>query len=190
MAATNRATLLDAAIMRAGRFDRRITIDFPDYPARLEILHVHARKHPLADDVDLPQLAKDVPGLVGADLANLLNEGALGAVREGTDLVYQRHLTVRLSPFLSPFNVFLSFFDLRAAVLGARVPGAEAALRLCKERGRAPPCQLCAVSVVFFHVNVAAHLCCAAVCCVGHVCGAPAAAAAAPPRPAACTRAR
>jgi cell division protease FtsH len=94
MAATNRASLLDPALMRAGRFDRKITIPRPDADARLEILQVHAKKHKLADDVDLKQLAQDVPGLVGADLANLLNEAALSAVREKANVITEAHVQV------------------------------------------------------------------------------------------------
>jgi SpoVK/Ycf46/Vps4 family AAA+-type ATPase len=98
MAATNRAALLDPALMRAGRFDRKITIPRPDAEARLAILKVHAKKHKLADDVDLTQLARDVPGLVGADLANLLNEAALSAVREQANIITEKHVQVGRSP--------------------------------------------------------------------------------------------
>lgn len=87
VAATNRADLLDAALMRAGRFDRKIRILRPDEQGRAEILGIHARKHLLAADVDLRQLAKDLPGLSGAELGNVLNESALEAVRrEGTEV--------------------------------------------------------------------------------------------------------
>jgi cell division protease FtsH len=96
MAATNRSALLDPALMRAGRFDRIISIPLPDADARHAILQVHARKHLLADDVDLEQLARDVPGLVGADLANLLNEAALEAVRAGAPSITLAHIQVRL----------------------------------------------------------------------------------------------
>lgn len=95
MAATNRAALLDPALMRAGRFDRKISIPRPDAAARLEILQVHARRHRLAPAVDLAQLAQDVPGLVGADLANLLNEAALAAVRDGAEEISDAHVQVR-----------------------------------------------------------------------------------------------
>ena len=98
MAATNRAALLDPALMRAGRFDRKITIPRPDADARLSILRVHARRHRLSDDVDLRQLAQDVPGLVGADLANLLNEAALAAVRDGAMEISESHVQVRPPP--------------------------------------------------------------------------------------------
>jgi cell division protease FtsH len=97
MAATNRASLLDPALMRAGRFDRKITIPRPDAEARLAILKVHAKKHKLADDVNLKQLAQDVPGLVGADLANLLNEAALSAVREKANNITAKHVQVATS---------------------------------------------------------------------------------------------
>jgi cell division protease FtsH len=96
MAATNRAALLDPALLRAGRFDRKITIPRPDAEARLAILQVHAKRHKLVPDVDLKQLAQDVPGLVGADLANLLNEAALSAVRENATAITEAHVQVRL----------------------------------------------------------------------------------------------
>eukprot|EP00894_Picocystis_sp_ML_P005014 jgi/Pico_ML_1/55531/g1204.t1 len=81
VAATNRADLLDPALMRAGRFDRKIKIQLPTEEGRFEILKVHARKHRVAPGLDLRQLARDLPGLSGAELANLMNEAALTAVR-------------------------------------------------------------------------------------------------------------
>ncbi|KAK9792719.1 hypothetical protein WJX73_003140 [Symbiochloris irregularis] len=87
IAATNRADLLDPALMRAGRFDRKIRIARPDMRGRYQILKVHARKRPMAPDVDLMQVARDLPGLSGAELANVLNEGALEAVRKGADII-------------------------------------------------------------------------------------------------------
>ncbi|KAL4448900.1 hypothetical protein ABPG77_007617 [Micractinium sp. CCAP 211/92] len=89
VAATNRADLLDAALMRAGRFDRKIRILRPDEQGRREVLEIHARKHRLAADVDLAQLAKDLPGLSGAELGNVLNEAALEAVRRDAAEVTQ-----------------------------------------------------------------------------------------------------
>ena len=83
LAATNRPDILDAALLRPGRFDRQIVVDAPTVTERLEILQVHARNKPLADDVDLEQIARGTPGFSGADLANLLNESALLAVRDG-----------------------------------------------------------------------------------------------------------
>ncbi len=85
MAATNRPDVLDPALLRPGRFDRRVTIDLPRKEARLEILKIHARDKPLADDVDLESLARSTPGMSGADLENLLNEAALYAARKDKD---------------------------------------------------------------------------------------------------------
>ena len=80
MAATNRADILDNALLRPGRFDRRVYVGLPDIKGRAEILKVHARGKPLGDDVDLTDIAKGTPGFTGADLENLLNEAALLAV--------------------------------------------------------------------------------------------------------------
>lgn len=87
MAATNRPDVLDPALLRPGRFDRRVVIDRPELEAREAILRVHTRDKPLSEDVDLAQLAADTPGFSGADLANLCNEAALGATRRGADEV-------------------------------------------------------------------------------------------------------
>jgi len=81
LAATNRPDILDPALLRPGRFDRRVVVGLPDIKGREEILQVHARGKPLADDVDLSELAKSTPGFTGADLENLLNEAALLAAR-------------------------------------------------------------------------------------------------------------
>jgi cell division protease FtsH len=81
MAATNRPDILDPALMRPGRFDRRVILDRPDMKGREQILRVHARGKPLASDVDLSILAKSTPGFVGADLENMVNEGAILAAR-------------------------------------------------------------------------------------------------------------
>ena len=81
MAATNRSDVLDPALLRPGRFDRKILVGRPDVKGREAILRVHAKNKPLADDVDLKEIAKQTPGFVGADLANLLNEAALLAAR-------------------------------------------------------------------------------------------------------------
>ena len=77
MAATNRPETLDRALLRAGRFDRQVVVDRPDYVGRLEILEVHAREITLSEDVELSRLARMTPGMAGADLANLLNELSL-----------------------------------------------------------------------------------------------------------------
>ena len=82
MAATNRADILDPAILRAGRFDRQVHVGRPDVRGRLEILQVHSKKKPLADDVDLNTIARTSAGFTGADLENLMNEAAICAARE------------------------------------------------------------------------------------------------------------
>lgn len=81
IAATNRPDVLDAALLRPGRFDRQVVVDRPDYAGRLEILNVHARGKTMAKDVDLEKIARRTPGFTGADLANLLNEAAILAAR-------------------------------------------------------------------------------------------------------------
>lgn len=92
IAATNRKDILDPALLRPGRFDRQIYVGAPDWRGRLAILQVHARKKPLADNVDLPAVAKVTAGFTGADLANLLNEGALLAARRGKAAISQQDL--------------------------------------------------------------------------------------------------
>ncbi|MDX6647886.1 MAG: cell division protease FtsH, partial [Miltoncostaeaceae bacterium] len=87
LAATNRPEILDSALLRPGRFDRRVTVNPPDQKGRAEILAVHVRGVPLADDIDLNELAASTPGMVGADLRNLINEAALTAARRGHDRV-------------------------------------------------------------------------------------------------------
>ncbi len=90
IAATNRPDGLDQALLRPGRFDRRVTVDRPDWNGRLAILKIHSRTVPLADDVDLTAVARTTPGMVGADLANLVNEAALLAARNNQNSVNQR----------------------------------------------------------------------------------------------------
>ena len=87
MAATNRPDVLDPALLRPGRFDRRVVVNRPDVRGREEILRVHTRKIPLADDVDLSVLARGTPGFSGADLANMVNEAALSAARQNRKAV-------------------------------------------------------------------------------------------------------
>ena len=94
LAATNRPEILDKALLRAGRFDRRIIVDKPNYQGRLDTLKVHTRKIKLGEDVDLKRLAQATAGAVGADLANLVNEAALRAVRNGRKAVTQEDLLV------------------------------------------------------------------------------------------------
>ena len=87
IAATNRPDILDPALLRPGRFDRQITVNYPDIKGRVEILKVHARNKPLEETVDLETVAKSTAGFTGADLANLLNEAALLAARKGKKLI-------------------------------------------------------------------------------------------------------
>ena len=94
LAATNRPEILDKALLRPGRFDRRIIVDKPNLQGRLDTLKVHTRKIKLAEDVDLRKLAQATAGAVGADLANLVNEAALRAVRQGRKAVNQEDLLV------------------------------------------------------------------------------------------------
>jgi cell division protease FtsH len=89
MAATNRPDVLDPALLRPGRFDRRVVVNRPDVRGREEILRVHTRKIPLAEDVDLSILARGTPGFSGADLANMVNEAALAAARQNRKAVLQ-----------------------------------------------------------------------------------------------------
>ena len=83
MAATNRPEILDAALLRPGRFDRQVLVDRPDVTGREKILRLHAKKIKLAPSVDLAVIAAKTPGFVGADLANIINEAALLAARQG-----------------------------------------------------------------------------------------------------------
>jgi cell division protease FtsH len=92
IAATNRPDVLDPALMRPGRFDRQIVVDLPDLRGREGILRVHIRNKPMAEDVDVTTLARGTPGMAGADLANLVNEGALLAARRNHDKVYMADL--------------------------------------------------------------------------------------------------
>ncbi|HEY2455831.1 MAG TPA: ATP-dependent zinc metalloprotease FtsH [Candidatus Acidoferrum sp.] len=87
IAATNRPDVLDPALLRPGRFDRRVVVSRPDVRGREEILRVHTRKIPISDDVDLPVLARGTPGFSGADLANMVNEAALCAARQNRKVV-------------------------------------------------------------------------------------------------------
>jgi cell division protease FtsH len=135
LAATNRPEILDPALLRPGRFDRRVTVQAPDRDGRRKILEVHTRKIPLADDVDLDALAKSTPGMVGADLANLANEAALQAARRGHEKVEMSDLTDSLEKILlgSPRGIVLSpadrertaYHESGHALVGMLTPGAD-----------------------------------------------------------------
>jgi len=111
--ATNRAEILDPALLRPGRFDRRVAVQPPDRAGRLKILEVHTRSIPLAADVDLGAIASSTPGMVGADLANLCNEAALLATRRNRDKVQQADFTDALEKILlgAPRGIVLSRED-------------------------------------------------------------------------------
>ncbi len=133
--ATNRPDVLDPALLRPGRFDRRVTVQPPDSAGRAAILRVHTRSVPLADDVNLDQLASTTPGMVGADLANLANEAALLAARRGHEKVQSADFTDALERILlgAERKIVLNADDRRRiayhegghAILGMVTPGAD-----------------------------------------------------------------
>jgi cell division protease FtsH len=135
LAATNRPEILDAALLRPGRFDRRVTVPPPDKPGRRQILEVHSRSLPLDDDVDLDGIAASTPGMVGADLANLANEAALLAARRQHERVQHGDFTDALEKIVlgAPRSVVLSEEDRRRtayhesghALVGMLTPGAD-----------------------------------------------------------------
>ena len=113
LGATNRPEVLDQALLRPGRFDRRIAVQPPDRTGRRKILEVHTRSIPLADDVDLEQIAASTPGMVGADLANLANEAALLGARRNRDKVQMADFTDSLEKILlgAPRGIVLDHED-------------------------------------------------------------------------------
>ena len=128
--------MLDPALLRPGRFDRQVVVDSPDIKGREGILGVHARKLPLAEDVDLSVIARGTPGLSGADLANVCNEAALIAAREGADRVAMAHFekakdkvmlgAERKSLVLTESERELTaYHEAGHAVLGLRIPGLD-----------------------------------------------------------------
>jgi cell division protease FtsH len=148
LAATNRPEILDPALLRAGRFDRRITVNPPDQEGRLRILRVHTRGVPLADDAHLEAIASTTPGMVGADLRNLANEAALSAARLGHPAVERQDFTAALERILlgATRRIVLSEEDRRRtayheaghALLGMLQPGADPVRKISIiPRGRA-----------------------------------------------------
>ncbi|HTF50949.1 MAG TPA: ATP-dependent zinc metalloprotease FtsH [Pseudonocardia sp.] len=135
LAATNRAEVLDPALLRPGRFDRTIMINAPDQQGRFEILRVHTRNVPLADEIDLRQIAAITPGMTGAELANLINQAALTAARRGEDAVSSRDFGDALEKIQlgAERNVVLSpelrrrtaYHEAGHALLGMLQPGAD-----------------------------------------------------------------
>ena len=104
LAATNRPDSLDPALLRPGRFDRRIPVELPDLRGRIDILKVHARKVKLAENVDFEPIARTAAGASGAELANIVNEAALRAVREGRDLVTQEDLQESIETVIAGYQ--------------------------------------------------------------------------------------
>src|SRR5919108_517665 len=135
LAATNRPEVLDSALLRPGRFDRRVTVPPPDKDGRRQILEVHTRSMPLADDVHLDAIAASTPGMVGADLANLANEAALTAARRHHEKVALGDFTDALEKIVlgAPRGTVLSDEDRRRvayhegghAIVGMLTPGAD-----------------------------------------------------------------
>ncbi len=135
LGATNRPDVLDPALLRPGRFDRRVAVQPPDSKGRELILRVHTRSVPLADDVDLERLASTTPGMVGADLANLVNEAALLAARRGHDKVQPADFTDALEKIIlgAERKIVLGEDDRRRiayhegghAIVGMLTPGAD-----------------------------------------------------------------
>jgi cell division protease FtsH len=135
IAATNRPDILDAALLRPGRFDRRVAVQSPDRTGRRQILDVHTRGVPLADDVSLDAVAASTPGMVGADLANLVNEAALLAARRGHERVDRADFNDALEKVVlgAERKIVLSLADRKRtayheaghAIVGMLTPGAD-----------------------------------------------------------------
>jgi cell division protease FtsH len=148
LAATNRADVLDAALLRPGRFDRRVTVQPPDRRGRAAILAIHTREVPLAAGVDLDQIAGQTPGLVGADLRNLVNEAALAAARKDEAAVSMNDFSEAIEKtllgserrlMLTPLDrERIAYHESGHALLGLLVPGADPVRKVTiVPRGRA-----------------------------------------------------
>ena len=136
MAATNRPDILDPALLRPGRFDRRITVDLPTAQSRVEILKIHAQNKPLANDLDLEQLARSVPGFSGADLKNMLNEAALLAARQDKKVIEQEDIEAARDKILmglkreglvltEPERKLIAYHEAGHSVVAAVLPHAD-----------------------------------------------------------------
>jgi len=148
LAATNRPEILDPALLRPGRFDRRVTVSPPDQAGRRAILEVHTRSVPLADDVDLGAMASSTPGMVGADLRNLINEAALTAARRGQERVRNTDVADALERIVlgAERRIMMSreerertaYHEAGHALLGMLIPGADPVRKVSiVPRGRA-----------------------------------------------------
>jgi cell division protease FtsH len=135
LGATNRPEILDPALLRPGRFDRRIAVNAPDQPGRVQILKIHTRDVPLADDVDLERIAASIPGSTGADIALLVNEAALTAARHDHSKVEQSDFTESIEKILlgAERQIVMTEEDRRLtayhesghALIGMLTPGAD-----------------------------------------------------------------
>ncbi len=136
VAATNRPDILDPALLRPGRFDRRVMVDMPDLKARESILKVHGRNKPLAKDVELNKIAKSTPGFTGADLENLMNEAAIAAAKENKKEVSMRHLESSIEKVLmgperkskvlgKKEKEITAYHEVGHAVVGHLLPGCD-----------------------------------------------------------------
>jgi len=136
IAATNRPDVLDPALLRPGRFDRRIVVDQPDIRGREEILQIHVRDKPIADDVNLSVLARRTPGFVGADLANLTNEAAILAARHGRKIVVMADFEASIDKVIAGSErksriisekekENTAFHEMGHALVAAFLPGAD-----------------------------------------------------------------
>lgn len=136
IAATNRPDVLDPALLRSGRFDRRVTVSLPDIKGREAILQVHARNKKLANDVSLANLAKRTPGFSGADLANVLNEGAILAVRKNESKVTMTDLdeaidrvmmgpTKKSKKYTEKDKILVAYHEAGHAVIGLKLEDAD-----------------------------------------------------------------
>ncbi len=149
MAATNRPDILDPALLRPGRFDRRVVLDLPDIKEREEILKIHARGKKLAEDVDIQMVAQRTPGFAGADLANLINEAAILAARRNRKIIAQEDLLnamekVILGPerkshiLTAKEREITAFHEAGHAVVAAALPNADPVHKISiVARGRA-----------------------------------------------------
>jgi cell division protease FtsH len=135
LAATNRADVLDSALLRPGRFDRRVIVQRPDRAGRAAILRVHTKHVPLTEEIDLERIAAETPGLVGAELKNLVNEAALLAARKNQDAVSPRDFSEAMEKILlgPARNILLNpadrertaYHEAGHALLGLLVPGSD-----------------------------------------------------------------
>jgi cell division protease FtsH len=133
IAATNRADILDNALLRPGRFDRRVTVDLPDYKGRIMVLGVHARNKPLSPDIDIEALARRTPGFSGAQLQNLMNEAAIFAARKDKTIIEWEDIDSALDRLLvglekkdpqtaTEMKEIVAYHEAGHAIVGALMP--------------------------------------------------------------------